>query len=297
LKTKIIIILIVVFLSASACDLFNIKGHNSGNNSKSDLLTRPVARAHKTYLYYKDLEGLIPANTSKSDSINLISRYVRSWINKQLVIAEASEKLNIDEADLERKLLDYQYAILIHEYQKFYIEQKLNEEVQDNEIEQYYTLNKDNFPLRQSIVKCRFVKVPVEAPKINQLHRLLQSSAPKDFRDLKSYCYQYATTFFLDSIWMNFDEIVKNTPLVNIDNKVHFIMNNRYYETSDNAFFYAFKINEYRISNEIAPLDWVKDDIKKIILNKRKVALAKELEDKIYDRADKNHDFEIFEIN
>jgi hypothetical protein len=297
LKTKFILILLVVSASTSSCDLFSIKGHKNNTSSKSELLTKPVARAHKTFLYFKDLEGLIPANTSKSDSINLISRYVRSWINKQLVIAEASEKLNIDEADLERKLLDYQYAILIHEYQKFYIEQKLNEEVKDSEIEQYYTLNKDNFPLRQSIVKCRFVKVPNVAPRINQLPRLIQSTSSKDFRDLKTFCYQYAATFFLDSIWMNFDEIVKNTPLVNIDNKVHFIMNNRYYETSDDAFFYAFKISEYRISNEIAPLDWVKDDIKKIILNKRKVALAKELEDKIYDRAAKNHDFEIFEIH
>jgi hypothetical protein len=297
LITKFISIFTFILLSTSSCDLFSIKGHNNQNNSKSDLLTRPVARAHKTFLYYKDLEGLIPANTSKSDSINLISRYVRSWINKQLVIAEASEKLNIDEADLERKLLDYQYAILIHEYQKFYIEQKLNEDVKDDEIELYYKLNKDNFPLRQSIVKCRFVKVPNEAPRITQLHRLMQSNVTKDFRDLKSYCYQYATTFFLDSTWMNFDEIVKNTPLVNIENKVHFIMNNRYYETSDDTFFYAFKINEYRISNEIAPLEWVKDDINKIILNKRKVTLAKELEDKIYDRAAKNHDFEIFEIN
>jgi hypothetical protein len=258
---------------------------------------RPVARAHNTFLYYKDLEGLIPPNTSKSDSINLISRYVRSWVNKQLVIVEASEKLNIDEAELERKVLDYQYAILIHEYQKFYINQKLNPQVTDDEIEQYYNLSKDNFPLRQSIVKCRFVKVPKEAPRLNQLRKMIQSENVSDFGDLKSYCYQYSSTFYLDSMWINFDEIIKNTPLVNIDNKIHFIMNNKYYETSDDTNFYALKIFEFKISNDISPLEWVKEDIKKIILNKRKVALAKELEDKIYERAEKNNDFEVFQTN
>ena len=280
-----------------SCDLFNIKNHNGSGNPGSDLLTKPVARAHNTYLYYKDLEGLIPPNTAKSDSLNIISRYVQSWINKQLVIAEATDKLNIDKADMERKVLDYQYALLIHEYQELYIRQNLKNLVTDSEIEQYYNVNKDNFPLRQSIIKCRFVKIPKEAPKINQLQRLIQSDNEKEIGDLKSYCYQYSTSFYLDSTWINFDEITKNTPLENIENKVHFIMNNKYFETGDDTYIYALRIYQYKISNEISPLEWVREDIKKIIINKRKVALAKELEDKIYERAEKNHDFEIFTKN
>ena len=296
MKTEFGLLIFFTFSFAS-CEFLNVKDRNSSSISTSDISTRPAARAHNSYLYYKDLEGLIPPNTSKSDSINLISRYIRSWVNKQLVIAEASEKLNIDEADLERKVLDYQYALLIHEYQKFYINQKLISEVSENEIQEYYNLNKDNFPLRQSIVKCRFVKVPKEAPRINQLRRMMQAGGDKDFDDLKSYCYQYSTTFYLDSTWINFDEIIKNTPLINIDNKVHFIMNNKYYDTTDDSFFYSLLIYEYKISNEISPLEWVSEDINKIIINKRKVALAKELEDMIYDRAAKNNDFEIFETN
>lgn len=294
MKNSIVLYLLIPVLF-TACDLFNIKSHNGPGGPESDMLMRPVARAHNTYLYYKDLEGLIPPNTSKSDSINIISRYVHNWINKQLVIAEATEKLNIDEAEMERKVLDYRYALLIHEYQKLYIQDKLDEEVTDEEIEDYYNVNKDNFPLRISIVKCRFAKVPREAPRINQLKRLIQSNNIKDYAELKSYCYQYSTTFYLDSTWINFDEIIKNTPLTSIENKVHFIMNNKYYETSDDTYFYALRIYDYKISNEIAPLEWVKDDIRKIIINKRKVALAKELEDKIYERAEKNNDFEIYQ--
>ena len=290
-----LLLFIILIAALESCDLFNIKGHNSVGSSGSDILTRPIARAHNTYLYYKDLEGLIPQNTSKSDSINIISRYVQNWINKQLVIAEATEKLNIDEAEMERKVLDYRYALLIHEYQKLYINDKLNEEVTDAEIEDYYNVNKDNFPLRISIVKCKFVKVPKEAPRIDQLRRMMQSSNKKDFDDLKSYCYQYSTSFYLDSTWINFDEIINNTPLSSIENKIQFIMNNKYYETNDETYFYALKIFDYKISNEIAPLEWVREDIKKIIINKRKVALSKELEDKIYERAEKNNDFEIYQ--
>jgi hypothetical protein len=42
---------------------------------------------------------------------------------------------------------------------------------------------------------------------------------------------------------------------------------------------YFLKINQYRIQNDTSPLEFVRDDIQKIILNKRKVTLAKTLEE------------------
>jgi hypothetical protein len=241
-----------------------------------------------------DLEGLIPAEISKSDSANFIQRYIKSWINKQLVISEASDKLVIDDAEIARKVLDYRYALLIHEYQKLYINENLDPNVTEEEIERYYLENKDNFELRHHIIKCRFVKLPLEAPKLSIFRRLFQSNDEKQLEELKSYCYQYATTFHLDTTWVNFDEVLENTPMVTIDNKVQFLRNNRNYETKDDVYLYFLNIKDYKISEEISPLEWVRDDIQKIIINKRKVKLAKELEEGIYSRAVKNEDFEIY---
>ena len=44
-------------------------------------------------------------------------------------------------------------------------------------------------------------------------------------------------------------------------------------------------MNEYRISDNVSPLEFVTDEIKNIILNKRKVELAKKLEDEVYESA------------
>jgi predicted house-cleaning noncanonical NTP pyrophosphatase (MazG superfamily) len=52
-------------------------------------------------------------------------------------------------------------------------------------------------------------------------------------------------------------------------------------------------VKEYRISDNISPLEFVRDDIRTIILNKRKVALAKQLEDEIYNTAILEKEFEI----
>jgi hypothetical protein len=42
-------------------------------------------------------------------------------------------------------------------------------------------------------------------------------------------------------------------------------------------------------------LEFVEEDIKNIILNKRKVELARKLEEDVYDNAAKRKEFEVFE--
>jgi hypothetical protein len=97
-----------------------------------------------------------------------------------------------------------------------------------------------------------------------------------------------------DSTWIVFDELVKNSPMVEIPNKIQFLKAYPYYETSDDSYLYFLKVNKYRISDNISPLEFVKDDIRNIILNKRKVDLAKKLEDDVFNNAAREKDFEVY---
>jgi hypothetical protein len=93
---------------------------------------------------------------------------------------------------------------------------------------------------------------------------------------------------------MVFDELVKNSPLAEIPNKIQFLKTNPYYESSDENFLYFLKVDRYRISDNVSPIEFVKDDIRNLILNKRKVDLAKQLEEEVYNEAKKDDDFEIY---
>lgn len=53
------------------------------------------------------------------------------------------------------------------------------------------------------------------------------------------------------------------------------------------------KVDEYRISDNVSPMEFVKDEIRNIILNKRKVEIAKQLEDEVYKKAEESSEFEI----
>jgi hypothetical protein len=288
-------ILLISFFALTACDLFEFK-KKPGSQYVID--SAPVASVGNIILYEKDMEGLVPKGLSKEDSIDLIGRHIKSWIKKQLLISEAQNQLTFDEVELERRVLDYRYALMIHEFEKYTIQRNLDTNISEDEIIAYYKENIDNFGLKQNILRGYFIQLNKNSPQLGRFRYVLRSSREDHIEELKSYAFSYGTKVHLnDSVWVNFEDVINNTPLMDIQNKTDFLRRNTYYEMADDTYLYFLKINQYRIQNDTSPLEFVRDDIQKIILNKRKVKLAKTLEEEIYENAVKNNGFKIFNNN
>lgn len=287
--TKWVAFAIVIFL-ASGCDLIRMKkdGFNDFDGREA------IARVNNTFLFKDELAGIAAFGSSKEDSAARVEAYVDSWIRKELLIQEAARKININEAEVERKILDYRYSLIAYEYQSYYIQQNLDTVFTEAEVKDYYENNIDNFILKQNIVRATFIKVPKNAPKMDKLKEWMYSQDEEDKKSLKSYCLSFSVAYHIsDSTWMIFDDLVRNSPLMEIPNKVQFLKATPYYETDDENFLYFLKVDEYRISDNVSPLEFVTDEIHNIILNKRKVELAKKLEDEVYENALEHKDFEI----
>jgi hypothetical protein len=282
---------IIIALSALfGCDLIQMKK----DSAAGDDTRQPVARVNTAYLYKDDLTGIVNPVITKEDSTARVEAYIDSWIRKQLLIQEASKKININEVEVERKILDYRYSLIAYEYQSHYVKQHLDTIVGANEIEDYYKNNIDNFILKQNIVRATYIKVPKNAPQTRKIKDLIFSNNEKDMKELKTYCLSFSLAYHIaDSSWMIFDELVRNSPLAEIPNKVQFLKSNPYYEIEDDNYLYYLKVVEYRISDNVSPLEFVRDEITNIILNKRKVELAKKLEDEVYNNALEKEEFEI----
>jgi hypothetical protein len=281
-------------LAALAC-VFLMLSSCSKKAPQEEVERKPIARVENGYLYLDELKGISPAGLSAQDSAQRAEAYVDNWIRKQLLIAEATRKMDIDEAEVERKILDYRYSLIAYEYQTYYVKQKLDTAVSNAEIESYYKGNIDNFILKQNIVQATFIKVPKSAPRTDKIKEMIVSNREKDERELKSYCLSFSAAYHLsDSTWIVFDDLVRNSPLAEFPNKIQFLKANPYYETSDDSYLYFLKVDSYRITDNTSPLEFVKDEIKNIILNKRKVQLANELEDEVYKDAESSERFEIY---
>lgn len=277
-------------LTAGSCDFIRMKDGALGDFDNREA----VARVNNAFLFKDELEGISALGSTKEDSAARVEAYIDSWIRKELLIQEAARKININEAEVERKILDYRYSIIAYEYQSFYIRQNLDTAFSAQEIREYYENNIDNFILKQNIVRASFVKVPKNAPKTNNVREWILSQDEEDKTKLKLYCLSFSVAYHIaDSTWIIFDDLVRNSPLMEIPNKVQFLKSKDYYETEDENYLYFLKVNEYRISDNVSPLEFVTDEIKNIILNKRKVELAKKLEEEVYENALEHKDFEI----
>jgi hypothetical protein len=291
INSKTAFIILSIGLLVSGCEFIRMKKDQAETPEQ-----KAVARVNNSYLYHDELIGIIPSGSTPADSVARVTAYINSWIRKQLVINEAMKNIDINEAEVERKVLDYRYSLIGYEYQTYYIKQNLNDTVSDKEIQDYYKDRVDNFILKQNIIQGTYIKAPKEAPRTKHIKELMYSKKEKDIAELKSYCLSFSAAYHLaDSSWIEFDKLVVNSPLAEIPNKIQFLRSYNYYETSDNEFLYFLKIDAYKISDNVSPLEFVKQDIKNIILNKRKVELARKLEDDVYENAAKRNDFEIFE--
>lgn len=285
-------IILVSIISLVSCDFLEFKRGIIGETEADE---QPLASVGDIYLFPKDVEGIVPPGNSKNDSIDLIERHIKGWVKKQLLISEAQKHLTFDEVELERRVLDYRYALMMHEFEKYNIARNIDTNISEEEIEAYYIENVENFELKQNIVRGYFIQLSKDAPKLGRFKYLLKSNREQDIEELKSYAFSYGTKVHLDdSIWVNFDDLISNTPLMDIPNKTDFLQRNKYYEIPDDKYIFFLRISQYKILNDTSPLEFVRDDIQKIILNKRKVKLTKKFEEDIYKNALENEDFKIY---
>ena len=93
----------------------------------------------------------------------------------------------------------------------------------------------------------------------------------------------------------DFDDLIESSPFVSeIPNKVQTIRRQKFLETSDSTHTYYIRILDYKISDGVSPLDFVRNQVEDIILNKRKMEIRKKHEEEIRSQAEKNDDYEIF---
>ena len=85
------VIVLVLFIS---CSYFN----------KQEVKPEAIARAGNVYLYPSDIEELVPAGTSKEDSISIVRNFMDRWATQTLLIDAAEVNLSKENQVLFDKL-------------------------------------------------------------------------------------------------------------------------------------------------------------------------------------------------
>jgi hypothetical protein len=246
-------------------------------------------------LYYDQVPRILSPGTSGTDSIAVMQNYINSWARKELLFLKAEENLSeANKAEIESQLSETRANLFIYQYQRQMMLEKMDTTISDDEMESYYAANEKKFTLSSNIVKALFIKVPTDVPNLDRIRQWSRSADPKDLQQLEGLCYQFAEKFDdFNEEWVTMDRISVELPQ-EIFNQDEFLRWNTAYETKDSSSSYLITFRDYRLRYSLAPYDYVKNDIKNIILNNRRFEFLQNLENGIYNEGIKANLFKTF---
>ncbi len=254
----------------------------------------PVARAFNQYLYPSDLSEAIPGVTNPGDSAILAQRYVDTWIKEQLMAQRAEQALSEEQKDFTRQIAEYHRSLLIFTYRQMLLLQKIDTIVPGSQVEAYYQQNLNNFLLGQDVIRGSFVKLPLDAPGLQEVRGWSRANTPEALDELEKYCLNYAEKFSdFNDHWVYFSELSKQIPL-QVSQPSSYLRYNRNIETTDSLYRYLLHVEEHLPAGQVAPVEVVRKDIENILLNKRKIEFFHDLEKQVYNEGVNRNQFEIY---
>lgn len=256
---------------------------------------KPIARVNDSFLYKEDVEGVVPEGASKEDSILIVNAYVNRWASQLLLMDGALVNLSENkQKEFSRLVEQYKNDLYTKAYLDGLVNINMDTIVNADEARVFYEANKESFKLNDDLLQFRYINLPLNPIDLDTIKRRFRRFKAKDQRYLDSISVQFKSYSLNDSIWIKFNQVAEKISVVNIENKSQLLKKTNFLQLKDSLNLYLMQVNDVRLQNDYAPLDYVNTSIQKIVINKRKLELIKQLKNDITKDAIKNNQFQIY---
>ncbi|MEO8934378.1 MAG: peptidyl-prolyl cis-trans isomerase [Xanthomarina sp.] len=283
LHTKIFVIYTFIGLFVS-CDFF-----------KETDDRKAVARVNDTYLYEEDLQEVLKDGMSKQDSIMVVTNFINRCGTQQLLLSGA--KTNLTEAKqktFDKLAKDYKNDLYAKAYLEALVARNIDTVISLNETEAYYNENKQVFKLNEDLIKLRYVNIDENRLDLKDLETKFKRFNEADKKELDSISIQFKSFSLNDSVWVKVDQVVSKIPPFTSENRNELLKKSNFIQLKDSLGLYLVHISDVLPRSSTSPMEYVKPTIDKIVINKRKLELVRELEKDIKKDAIKHKKFEIY---
>ena len=251
-----------------------------------------IASVGNEILYQTELEYSFPSGLNEEDSISFLNQFVQNWIINQLLLQKAEELLPEKTKNVDAKLEQYRISLLSYEFEELYIKQRLDTTVSNDEILSYYEQHKDDFILKDYLVKCLILKCMNNLPDLEQVKKSYLLRKEEDEDQIRTFAQSYNAELYLNNEeWIYFEDLIAKVPIEDY-NKRRLITRKKKFFFEDNNIINFVNIYDYKLKDAVSPLSFEKERIKSIILNMRMNELRKQLRQNLYSDAQKNKSFE-----
>lgn len=264
--------LLILFLCVACKEEYDHKGRT------------PLVELDGNFLYVEDVRSALPAGLAGEDSVAFVQRYIRNWVEETLLYEKAQSNIP-DNDELNRQVENFRKSLIMHTYQQALIQQKLSEEISEEELQDYYQKNQGLFKVERPLMKGLFIKVPLTAPKVANVRRWYQQETRDAVDKLEKYSFQHAVKYeyFYDR-WKPVAEVLDLIPLKEQDAE-EYLNRKRHVELKDTAFYYFLNVSDFLSVGEQEPYDLARKRVKDMLLNVRQVQYMQQVKDDLYERA------------
>lgn len=272
-----------------------------------------IARVGKQYLFASDIAAIMPKKYTTEDSINIVKNHINNWAINQLLLENAQRNIPEDKKAYFEKLVDeYRSDLYTNAYKEILINNAIDTIINKQDMSYFYEKNKDIFTLNESLIKLRYVQFPKredntkakkmtlkqkrEIEKQNNWQQKVREQFKRfnqqDIKELDSISIQFPAIYLNDSTWVKTESVIKRFPFLdkNINESRNFFI-----EHKEDDQVYLIQVKDVLRISEQAPMDYMENALKQIILNQRKLEFVKKLETDILNSGIKKKQFEIYE--
>ena len=253
-----------------------------------------VAEVGLERLYRSDLDGLMPKGISAEDSVRLSRQYINLWASDKIYLAIAEEQLSKAEKDVTKELEEYRTSLLKYRYEQLYVNERLDTAVSDARIEEYYEAHKEGFILDRPLVKARFLRIYTDSPMLETIRKKMDSSDPFELMEADSLAFSSAIMFTTwKDEWQDVIVLAREFG-VTYDSVLGMSKKGWIRQDDTTGVTNLAYLSEIIPSGEYAPIDYMSDRIRDIIISARKQALISSLEQDLLNDARENGKFVIY---
>ena len=256
-----------------------------------------LARFNNIFLYKSELIDEIPITLNENDSAIFADNYIHKWLVDQMIMEKSEEMIPLKFNSVEKKINKYKRSLITYEFEQFYINKRLDTNISDLEINDYYTSHLDDFVLNDYVVKCMYMKVPKKSKILKEVKKNYHIQNEKMVDQMMKLGQKENVKFYYNpEEWIFFDDLLKELPILENYSKVEFIKKKKKTIIEYNNYVYFVNIFDYIIKNGTSPLSFETNKIKSIILNQRSRDLRKKLRLDLYDDGMNNNYIEKYRL-
>lgn len=244
----------------------------------------PVAEAYGKMLMREDVATISFAENSE-DSARIVDDYIENWMREQVLMEHAENFLTPDQKDFTEELEDYRKSLLLYALEEQVLLQKLDTVVTLEEMTAYYEQNAENFELKDYIVQVRFAMLPDSTADLDHFEALFYSESDEDIVTIQTFCIEAGGRYFLENDrWIYLDELLEQVP-VQFFNAESFLKKNKKVSFVEANTRFFLHVSDYKLKDDVSPLEMEKENISNLILNKRKIDLLSKMRNDLYQDA------------